>query len=122
MPPAFLIHTKNEAHGHNSAIKPSDSIGTRQGPQPYPLINGESGLPLPPANAGRRSLIKGRELSGRAAGSVEKAEAEAVKDPTAATRWSERPNTARLEVRTLSAAPSSLSIVLLATPRLDSVC
>ena len=33
------------------------------------------------------------------------AEAEAVKDPTAATRWSERLYTARLEVRTLSAAP-----------------
>jgi hypothetical protein len=48
----------------------------------------------------------GRELSGRAAGSAEKAEAEAVKDPTAATRWSERHHTARLEVRTLSAAPN----------------
>ncbi len=34
-----------------------------------------------------------------------KTEAEAVKDPTAATRWSERLYTARLEVRTLSAAP-----------------
>ena len=34
-----------------------------------------------------------------------KAEAEAVKESTAATRWSERLYTARLEVRTLSAAP-----------------
>jgi hypothetical protein len=57
-------------------------------------------------NAGRRSLKQGRELSGRAAGSVENAEAEAVKDPTAATRWSERLHKARLEVRTLSAAPT----------------
>ncbi len=50
-----------------------------------------------PSFRGASSVVEQRAQS--------KAEAEAVKDPTAATRWSERQYTARLEVRTLSAAP-----------------
>jgi hypothetical protein len=92
-------------YGHDSAIKPLNGLEYAKGSQPYPLINGDSGLPLPPSKCGPPFPHQGRELSGRAAGSAEKAEAEAVKDPTAATRWSERLHTARLEVRTLSAAP-----------------
>ncbi len=51
-----------------------------------------------PSIRGASSVVEQRAQS--------KAEAEAVKDPTAATRWSERLYTARLEVRTLSAAPN----------------